>query len=171
MYLRVALRGKKMKIRPDSKKEKMWLERIEHLLGTPCHIVDLYPELIPADAGGSYFEINDWILMHEYRRLAGKSFRILLKLNCYYGFTILSDDHVKKDPKPEDLRKCVYNCYSRKTDGRKRINIFLNDARAMLILDGDDTYLQVYNADERLQRILEKLAATEGMFFRESPAD
>ena len=160
-----------MKIRPDSKKEKMWLERIEHLLGTPCHIIDLYPELIPADAGGSYLAINDWILTHEYRRLAGKSFRILLKLNCCCGITILSDDRIKKDPKPGDLRKYVYNCYSRKTDGRKRIHIFLDDAHAMMILDGDDTYLQVYNADEGLQRILEKLAAAEGMFFRESPAD
>ena len=46
------------------------------------------------------------------------------------------------------------------------INILLNDGEAMIILNEDDVILSVYNPDETLLSLLEKLAAAEGLFVR-----
>lgn len=46
------------------------------------------------------------------------------------------------------------------------MNILLNDGEAMIILNEDDTILSVYNPDETLLALLEKLAAAEGLFVR-----
>ena len=49
------------------------------------------------------------------------------------------------------------------------MNIFVDDDRAMLVLNGDDPWAAVYNADEDLQQLLGMLAVSEGMFFRKAP--
>jgi hypothetical protein len=49
------------------------------------------------------------------------------------------------------------------------MNIFVDEDRAMLVLNGDDPWSAVYNADEELQQLLRMLAVSEGMFFRKAP--
>ena len=49
------------------------------------------------------------------------------------------------------------------------MNIFVDKDKAMLVLNGDDPWAAVYNADEDLQTLLRMLADSEGMFFRNAP--
>ena len=71
-----------------------YADRIDCLLETPCHLIDIYPIQVPENSPGSYFRINDWILDNEYEELAGKYFHVLLKLNCYHDLTIYHEDHI-----------------------------------------------------------------------------
>ena len=96
-----------MKLSPDSNKSMEYADRIDYLLETPCHLIDIYPIQVPENSPGSYFRINDWILDNEYEELAGKYFHVLLKLNCYHDLTIYHEDHIIKNPAPDILRKRV----------------------------------------------------------------
>ena len=158
-----------MKISPDSNEWMEYADRIDYLLETPCHLIDIYPIQVPENSPGSYFRINDWILDNEYEELAGKYFHILLKLNCYHDLTIYHEDHIIKNPAPDILRKRVRKCFAAKQRKRGYMNVFVDTDRAMLVLNGDDPWAAVYNADENLQALLRMLADSEGMFFRKAP--
>ena len=159
-----------MKIQYDSKKEKKYSGMIDRMLEKPYCLIDIYPVLVPEGSRGNYFKINDWILDHEYEELGRRFFNILLKLNCYCDLTLYFGRHLKKNPSPDLLFKWVMKCFSAKQNKRKYMNIFIDQDRAMLVLDGDNTYmpayLSAYEEDEELRELLHKLAASEGMFFR-----
>lgn len=158
-----------MRVRPGSKKWIQHSDRIDYLLETPCHLIDIYPIQVPDDSPGNYFHINEWILDNEYEKLAESCFRILLKLNCYHHLTLFLEDRVIKSPSPDALRKQVGKCFAAKHSHRAYMNIFVDTDSAMLVLNGDDPWMAVYNADEELQQLLAMLAASEGMFFRKAP--
>lgn len=158
-----------MKIRYESEKWNEYADLIDRLLEEPCHLIDLYPVRVPEKSRGEYYAINDWILDKEYEDLAARFFHILLKLNCYCELTLYLGSHLKKKPSPDLLRKWVFKCFHAKQNKRKYMNIFVDQGRAMLVLDGDSPCLAVYKADEVLQELLKMLAASEGMFFRSAP--
>lgn len=158
-----------MKVSPGSKKWKKYADRIDNLLETPCHLIDIYPIQVPENSPGCFFRINDWILDNEYEQLAGKFFRMLLKLNCYHDLTVCHEDRIEKNPAPDLLRKRVRKCFSAKQRKRGYMNVFVDTDRAMLVLNGDDPWAAVYNADKELLALLEMLADSEGMFVRKAP--
>ena len=55
-------------------------------------VVDILPKQVPADAPGQYFQVEEYYLetgrLEDIRK---KFLNILLKLNCYYCFYIISD--------------------------------------------------------------------------------
>ena len=158
-----------MKISPGSKKWMKYADRIDNLLETPCHLIDIYPIQVLENSPGCFFRINDWILDNEYELLAGKFFRMLLKLNCYHDLTVCHENRIEKNPAPDLLRKRVRKCFSAKQRKRGYMIVFVDTDRAMLVLNGDDPWAAVYNADENLQALLRMLADSEGMFFRKAP--
>ncbi len=51
------------------------------------------------------------------------------------------------------------------------LNILIDQERAMVILNGDNLYLSVYDPDLRLRQLLQDLAACEGLFFWQPQSD
>lgn len=90
-----------------------------------------------------------------------KFLRLLLKLSCYCEFTVSYGPKWEENPSPKRLERLVEKCTGSRKD---YLNILIDQGRAMVILNGDDLYLSVYNPDLRLRQLLGQLAASEGLF-------
>ena len=90
-----------------------------------------------------------------------KFLRLLLKLSCYCEFTVSYGPKWEENPSPKRLERLVEKCTGSRKD---YLNILIDQGRAMVILNGDDLYLSVYDPDLRLRQLLGQLAASEGLF-------
>ena len=128
------------------------------------YVVDPLPEKVSKKSRGQFLEIeNFWHESGEAKKICRKFERIILKLYCYYDIEVKFKGTCTKNPSPKNLQTWIRKCVSGKKDF---INILLNDGEAMIILNEDDVILSVYNPDETLLSLLEKLAAAEGLFVR-----
>ena len=127
----------------------------------PCWIVDILPKQVPKDSPGQYFAVEEYYLreprISEIRR---KYAEILLKLNCYYDLRISTDYGNVWDvkPLPERLEDAIINI------GNGSFFAVFEEERSLIVLNGDDTYMTVYDPSERMLDILKQLAAAEGLF-------
>ncbi|MBQ5804759.1 MAG: hypothetical protein IIW22_03155 [Erysipelotrichaceae bacterium] len=133
------------------------LDRIEELLERPCWVIDLLPYRVPEESAGQYFTVEEYFLKDpQNRRLRQCFVQILLKLNCYYDFLVyLNDKETAENPSPEQLEEMILQ-------NRDIVDIVLEEA--MIVVRHDDTYMSVYDPDERLLEILKPLAAVNGLF-------
>lgn len=117
---------------------------------------------VPASRSRHYWKVKKWFSsQREYKRLYRKFLRLLLKLSCYCEFTVSCEPKWEENPSPKRLERLVEKC----TAGRKDyLNILIDQGRGMVILSGDDLYLNVYDPDLRLRQLLGQLAASEGLF-------
>ena len=84
-------------------------------------------------------------------------------MNSYYNIEVGFGNEWKKNPKPEKLEKTVQKCIM----GRKDyIHIFAGSRDTLIFINGDDLYLSIYNPDKKMQKMLNRLAKAEGLFFR-----
>ena len=127
---------------------------IEELLEKPYWVIDILPEQVPEKSGGQFFAVEAWFLKDP--ALRRKQTDFLLKLNCYYDLTIVREDEEIRNPKPEELASLV---------GCEYLNILVGED-ALLSADHTDIYMTLYNPDERLLGLAEKLASAEGLFVR-----
>ena len=129
------------------------MERIEELLEKPCWIIDILPERVPEGSGGQYFAAEKLFLRDPALRQRQASF--LLKLNCYYDFVLAdAEGRENRNPDPETLLGLV---------GRESLNVIAGE-NALISADCTDTYMTLYNPDERMLALAEKIAAAEGLF-------
>ena len=146
------------------------MKTVEELLQCPYWIIDILPSQVPADSPGQYFAVEKYFLQGErIEEIKQKHIDLILKLNCYHDLTVCHENRIEKNPAPDLLRKRVRKCFSAKQRKRGYMNVFVDTDRAMLVLNGDDPWAAVYNADENLQALLRMLADSEGMFFRKAP--
>ena len=133
------------------------LDRIEELLERPCWVNDLLPYRVPEESAGQYFAVEEYFLKDpQNRRLRQCFVQILLKLNCYYDFLVyLNDKETAENPSPDRLEEMILQ-------NRDIVDIVLEEA--MIVVRHDDTYMSVYDPDERLLEILKPLAAVNGLF-------
>ena len=133
------------------------LDRIEELLERPCWVIDLLPYRVPEESAEQYFAVEEYFLKDpQNRRLRQCFVQILLKLNCYYDFLVyLNDKETAENPSPEQLEEMILQ-------NRDIVDIVLEEA--MIVVRHDDTYMSVYDPDERLLEILKPLAAVNGLF-------
>ena len=129
------------------------MDRIEELLGKPCWIIDILPERVPEGSGGQYFAAEKVFLRDPTLRRRQASF--LLKLNCYYDLALAdAEGGEQRNPDPETLCGLA---------GREYLYIFAGE-NALITSDCTDTYMTLYNPDERMLALAEKIAAAEGLF-------
>ena len=124
---------------------------IEELLETPYWIVDVLPEQVKADNPGQYFAIERYY--REKPRITEIKTRhadLVLKLNCYRD--ILLDEEKERNPAPERIAETVLT---------RRVCLRTGDA--LIVSEPDELYLTVYDPDEELLRLLEKLCVGEGL--------
>ena len=94
---------------------------------------------------------------HIFKKFAN----LLLKLNCYENLDLLTNDEGWLfDPNPETLVSHIMKC----PDYYHNLIILLKNWDAMITLNGDDTYMTIYNLNAKCQKMLEDLATSEGLF-------
>ena len=131
-------------------------ERIEILLEKPYWVIDILPEQVPAGSSGQYFAVEQAFLSEPRRlELLRKRADLLLKLNCYRDFCV---DGEEMNPAPAKLALAVETRY---------LTILVDDA--LIVSDPQDTYITVYNPEDRLLELLRALAAGEGLFVWQPP--
>ena len=136
-------------------KEKM----IEELLEKPCLVVDFLPEQVPERDARQYFAVEKYYLEPErYAGIREKFADILVKLSCYYAFSVCEAavGKITDNPAPEWL--------AGKIREGKDLCVLLPEEKVLITLDRDDLYMSVYNADGKVLEIIRKLAEANGMF-------
>ena len=125
---------------------------IEELLETPYWVADILPEQVKSNSAGQYFSVERY-LMREPRRTEVKRrhAELVLKLNCYYDVSL--DEETEHNPPPERIETAVLS---------RHVCVLLGDS--LIISDPDDTNLTIYNPDERLLSLLDKLCAGAGLY-------
>lgn len=137
---------------------------IEKLIKKTVYVIDPLPTKVSKKSRGQFFEIEKfWHESGGAKKICRKFERIILKLNCYYDMEVKFRGKCTKNPAPKKMQAWIRKCVSGKKD---YMNILLNNGEAMIILNEDDTILSIYNPDETLLTLLEKLAAAEGLFVR-----
>ena len=125
------------------------MDKIEEMLTKPYHIIDVLPERVPAGSPGQYFAVEKYLMTHQSSAIRQKHIHTILKINCYYDVSI---DGILNPP-PEQIRETMTN---------HRTCILLEDS--MILSDPDETYMTLYHPDEPLLALVEKIAASEGLF-------
>lgn len=137
-------------------------KKVEKLLEKDCYVIDFLPEQVPRSGGGQYFQVEQFFLEPEEQKLLYQKFlHILLKLNCYYDFQICFHGAWHQNPEPAVLADWIYQCIKGQTDG---MNIILEAADALFVVNGGDLHLSLYHPDEKLRHLAEKLTLREGLF-------
>ena len=137
-------------------------DRIYALFDKPYWIVDVLPEQVPRDAPGQYPAAESYYLTQpRYSLLRGKYAEILIRLNCYFDLRVARGDgeEWELNPAPQALARAFAE--SGMTD---RFLALAEPGPSLLVLNGDDTYMTVYDPTETLLRLLRPLAASAGLF-------
>ena len=133
------------------------LNHIEKLLEKPCWVIDILPYQVPKESAGQYFAVEEYYLKEPQNRKLRQCFiGMLLKLNCYYDFLFYQNDKIIEKPSPEQLEDMILH----NTD---TVDILLQED-VLITIRNDDTYLTVYDPDEKLLKTLKQLSAAHGLF-------
>ena len=125
---------------------------IDKMLAKPCWIVDILPERVPDKSPGQYFAVEKyWLRDPSLRRKQGN---IIMKLNCYYDLTLVTENEEIRNPPPAVWLE---------RPGREYLNILVEE-HTLITADQTDTYMTVFTEDEKLLEMIRKLAAAEGLF-------
>lgn len=140
------------------------ISEMDALIETTPFFIDIFPEQIPAKNHKRYFEVEEYFQTHR-TAFNQKLTRILLKLYCYYDFWVSAEDDVIENPAPSQLVSLIGHCFEGPWRSRDYINVMVPECRSMVILNGDDLYMTLYDPDERLRDLVSGLAHAEGLFF------
>lgn len=133
------------------------MDRIEELLQKPFWVIDILPEQVKENSPGQYFEVERFYLKDK--DLRRKQLNVLLKLNCYYDFTVVLDEgEVLRNPLPDMMEDLV---------GKKHMCIQVEET--LIVADPADTHMTLYNASRRLLELIKTIAVGEGLFIWKLP--
>ena len=141
------------------------MERINALLEKPCFIMDYLPEQVKADNGGQFFDVEYYLLNSDkHIGLKDRFVAVILKLMCYYHVSILWNGWVDR-PTPKMIEEAVCEIMGNHSG---TLNVLFVDEDALLVFDWDCLNLSVYNPSEKAQSIMERIAFSEGLFWRKN---
>ena len=146
------------------------VSRIDELLEKPRYLIDIFPRTVPETQDRRYFLVEEY-LQNSRTEINEKFKRLLLKLYCYYDFWVSAGEKCSKNPEPGLLAEWICHCFEGDWRERDYINIILPDCNAMIILNGDDLYMTVYNPNHQLEELIVQLAGAEGLFFYKRQGD
>ena len=125
---------------------------IDDLLQTPYWIVDILPEQVSKDSPGQYFAVEEYYLTEpRLTEIKQKHINVVLKLNCYRSISL--DEEGPVNPPPERTAAEMR---------RRRLCIRMDDS--MIVSEPDETYLTIYDPDEKLLGLLKVISGGEGLF-------
>ena len=137
---------------------------MEALLNKKMQIIDIFPRKVLPKADNRYFGAERYFQRNrsEFDR---KLTNIIIKLNCYYDVTAVTEDKITETPKTEELLSLLEKCFS---GGKSYVNILLPECEVLLTFNSDDLYMTVYNAHGEVAELISQLVCAEGLFFREA---
>lgn len=135
---------------------------IETMLEKPYWVIDVLPKQVPAGGGGRFFAIEQHLLAHpQLEALRARFASVLLKLNCYYDIEVSTDagETWAANPEPPELFPLL--------EGYLHAAIPSEDA--LIVADGCDTHMTLYNPSDDLLDLIKQIAASEGLFVWQPP--
>ena len=130
---------------------------MEEYLQRPYWVIDILPKQVPKDSPGQYFAVENYFRKEErFAAIKQKLINVILKLNCYRQISIDGESAV--NPPPEHIAEELRN---------RDLYLLVDDS--VILSERDDTYMTVFNPDEKLQRLIRTLATAEGLFVWKPP--
>ena len=138
---------------------------INRLLEKPCFIIDFLPRQVPENCDGQFFEVEHYLL-NNYERygLKDKYVRIILKLMCYYRVSVYWGEWIEQ-PTSEKVAEIIDEIMRNHSGW---MDVLFPDKDALLQFEWDCMNLSIYNPDDEMRELLEQIAWSEGMFFRQA---
>ena len=90
--------------------------------------------------------------------------RIILKAMCYYPVSVLWGEWIKQ-PTPEQVAEIIDTIMDNHSGD---MNMIFTSKEALLQLGWDCLNISIYNPDDEMCERFEKIANSEGMFWREA---
>ena len=138
---------------------------LDRLLERECYIIDFLPKQVHRDSRGQFFEVENYLLnTHARYGLNNKYISIILKIMCYYPVSIQWGKWIEQ-PKPEQVVEIIDAIMENHSGD---VDILLPDQDVLLQFGWDCLNMSIYNPNEEMCEILEKIAISEGMFWRKS---
>ena len=139
------------------------MEKIDALLEKTCYIIDFLPEQVEPDNGGQFFDVEYYLLgSDKHIGLKDRFVSVILKLMCYYHVAILWNGWVDR-PSPKMIEEAIREIMENHSG---TLNVLFVEEDALLVFDWDCLNLAVYNLSEKAKSIMEKVAFSEGLFWR-----
>lgn len=138
---------------------------VNKLLEMPCYIIDVLPYQVAKGCGGSFFDVENYLLKnYDSYGFKERFIRIILKLMCYYSVNVSYEEWID-NPTPETVVEIMYKVIH---NTQAVMDIVLADKNTLIQFEGDCLNISVYNPDNDLCELLKQLAWSEGLFFRQS---
>ena len=141
--------------------DKNYDEITEHLLETPCWVIDFLPRQVPQESGGQFFAVEQYYLSGEPReRLCRQFADVVLGLNCYHDLTVNpGGDDWAKNPEPATLAAWLDEALQ-----HGHLCALIDDGAALMTASGGDTHMTLYNPSRSLLELVGQLARAAGLF-------
>lgn len=138
---------------------------INKLLEKDYYIVDFLPETVSRGSSGSFFDVEYYLLnSRKYYMIKDKFVSVIFKMMCYYHIAVLWNGWIDK-PKPEIIENAITEIM---VNHSGTLNCLFPDENMLLVFEWDCLNLSVYNPPEKVQRLFEQIAFSEGLFWRKS---
>jgi hypothetical protein len=138
---------------------------IDKLLETPCYIMDFLPKQVPMNCDGQFFEVETYLLNHyNCCGLRDRFVGVILKAMCYYPVSVQWGKWIEQ-PTPEQVTKIIDTILENHSGD---VNILFTSKDVLIQFGWDCLNISIYNPDEEMCMLFEKIAASEGLFWRKS---
>ena len=139
------------------------MQIVDRLLETPCYIIDFIPQQVPKNCGGQYFKVENYFLNHSDRYgVRDRFIRTILKAMCYYPISVYWGEWIEQ-PSPEQVAEIIDTIMENHSGD---MNMLFTSKDALLQLGWDCLNISIYNPDEEIRMLFEKIAASEGMLWK-----
>lgn len=141
------------------------METVDRLLETKCFIMDFLPQKVPADCGGQFFKVENYLLNH-YERYGRKDrvVCIILKAMSYYPVSVYWGRWIEQ-PSPEQVEEIIDTIMDNHSGD---VYVLFTSKDVLLQFGWDCLNISIYNPDKEMCELFEKIAASEGMFWRKA---
>ena len=141
------------------------MQIIDRLLEAPCYIMDFLPRQTPKDGSGQFFKVENYLLNHYGRYgLRERYTRVILKAMCYYPVSVHWGGWIEQ-PLPDQMAEIIDTIMENHSGD---MNMLFTSKNALLQFGWDCLNISIYNPDEEMCILFERIAASEGLFWRKS---
>lgn len=139
------------------------MQIFDRLLEIPCYIIDFLPQQVPKNCGGQYFKVENYFLNYSDRYgVRDRFIRTILKAMCYYPISVYWGEWIEQ-PSPEQVAEIIDTIMENHSGD---MNMIFTSKDALLQFGWDCLNISIYNPDEEMCMLFEKIATSEGMFWR-----
>ncbi len=138
-------------------------DMIDNLLKKECYVIDYFPKQIPKTIEGQFFDVENYLLnSKKYNEIKDKFVNVILKLMCYYSISVFWNGWIDR-PTPEMIDSIALEIVEKHSG---TLNCLFKDEEMLLVFDSDCLNLSIYNPPVKSHQIIEKMALSEGLFWR-----